>query len=100
MAVTPAHQIDVDMIVMIDVRTWRQHGGELIAGRALHVAQKSLLLRQTVPAILDADLASVSKRERGDVERIAEGMLGNARARVAVHAATGIGGNLPDLGNR
>src|SRR5215468_4004255 len=100
MAVAPAHQIDMDMIVMIDVRTWRQHRGELIAGRRLHVAQKPLLLGQTVPSILDSDLASVSKRERSDVERIAEGMLGNARARIAVHAATGIGGNLPHLGNR
>ena len=100
MAVTPAHQIDVDVVVVIDVRTRRQHRAELIAGRGLHVAQKALLLRQPAPAVLDRDFASVGERERRDVERVAEGVLGNARPRIAVHAATGIGGNLFDLDNR
>src|SRR5262249_52477995 len=44
MAVAPTHQIDVDVVVVIDVRARRQHGAELIAGRGLHVAQKALLL--------------------------------------------------------
>src|SRR5260370_32490870 len=35
MAVTPAHQVNVNMVVVIDVRARRQHGGELIAGRSL-----------------------------------------------------------------
>src|SRR5215468_11103141 len=100
MAVTPTHQIDVDVVVVIDVRAGRQHRAELIAGRGLHVAQKALLLRQPVPAVLYRDLASVGERERRDVERVAEGVLGNARPRIAVHAATGIGGNLFDLDNR
>src|SRR5215472_14994226 len=100
MAVAPTHQIDVDMVVVIDVRAGRQHRAELIAGRGLHVAQKTLLLRQAAPAVLHRDLASVGERERRDVERVAEGVLGNARPRIAVHAATGIGGDLFDLDNR
>ena len=44
MAVAPAHQIDVDVIVVMDVGARRQHGGELIAGGGLHVAQEALLL--------------------------------------------------------
>src|SRR5262249_39390897 len=79
MAVAPTHQIDVDMVVVIDVRAGRQHRAELIAGRGLHVAQKTLLLRQAAPAVLHRDLASVGKGERRDVERVAEGVLGNAR---------------------
>src|SRR6516225_5008842 len=100
MAVAPTHQIDVDMVVVIDVRAGRQHRAELIAGRGLHVAQKTLLLRQAAPAVLHRDLASVGERERRDVERVAEGVLGNARHRIAVHAATGIRGDLFDLDNR
>src|SRR5262245_65603946 len=86
MAIAPAHQIDVDMIVVIDVRARREHGGKLIAGGGLHVAQEALLLRQSAPAVLHRDPASVGAREGGDVERIAKGVLGNARARIAVHA--------------
>src|SRR2546423_15671956 len=71
------HQVDVHVIVVIGVRSRRQHGREAIAGRALHVAQKALLLRRAVPTGLDRDPAAVSKREDSDVERIAKGMLGN-----------------------
>ena len=77
--VAPPHQVDVDVIVVIDVGARRQHGGELLAGCALHVAQKALLFRRALPAVLHRDLAAVGEREGGDVERIAEGMLGNVR---------------------
>src|SRR5262249_17012611 len=98
--VAPAHQIDVDVVVVIDVRTRRQHPGEFTPSGRLYVAQKPRLFRQAMPAVLHRDLASVGEREGGDVERVAEGVLGDAGARIAVHAATGISGNLPDLGNR
>jgi hypothetical protein len=42
MTVAPTHEIDVHVIVVIDVRAWRQHRGELIAGGGLHVAQETL----------------------------------------------------------
>ena len=81
------HQVDMDVVVVETVRARRQHGGEALAGGALHVAQESLLFRCAAPAILDRDASAVGERERGDVERVAEGMLGDARARIAVHAA-------------
>src|SRR6266404_9785033 len=59
MAIAPAHQIDVDMVVVIDVRARRQHRAEFIAGRRLHVAQNSLLLGQTGPTVFHRDLTSV-----------------------------------------
>ena len=96
-AVVVAHQIDVNVIVMIDVGARCQHGGEFIARRRLHIVQKSLLLRRAMPAILHRDLVSVGQRELGNVERIAEGVLGNVRIRIAVHAAAGISGDLFDL---
>ena len=92
-----AHQIDVDVIVVIDVGARRQHGGELLAGGGLHVVQKALLFRQPLPAVLDRNVPSVGEREARDVERVAEGVLGNMRIGIAVHAAAGIGGDLPDL---
>src|SRR5580704_1092150 len=58
-AVIVPHQIDVDVIVVIDVGARRQHGGELVAGGRLYVVQKALLLGRTLPAILNADLVTV-----------------------------------------
>ena len=86
-AVIAPHQIDVDVIVMIDVGAGRQHGGEILARRRLHVVQESLLLRRAVPAVLHRDFVAVGQGELGDVERVAEGVLGNMRVRIAVHAA-------------
>src|ERR1700726_2612172 len=92
-----AHQVDVDVIIVIGVGAWREHGCELLAGRALDVAQKTLLFGKAMPAVLHRDVPAVGEREGGDVERVAEGVLGNMRVRIAVHAAAGIGGDLLDL---
>src|SRR6202140_2580080 len=51
-----AHQIDVDVIVVIDVGARRQHGGELLAGRGLHVAGQTLLSRSALPAVLQRNV--------------------------------------------
>ena len=67
-----AHQVDVDVIVMIDVGARRQHGRELLAGRGLHVAQESLLLRHSPPAVLHRDAAPVGEHEGCNIERVAE----------------------------
>src|SRR5579871_6134878 len=40
-----AHQIEVNVVVVIGVGARREHGGELLAGGRLDVAQKSLLFR-------------------------------------------------------
>ena len=66
----------------------------------MHVVQKTLLLRRAAPAILHADDVAIGKIEFGDIERIAESMLGNMRVRISVHPAAGIGGDLLDLGHR
>src|SRR5262245_31866640 len=42
-AAVTAHQIHVDVIIVIDVGAWRQHGAEFITGGELHVMQESLL---------------------------------------------------------
>ena len=77
----------MDVIVVMDVRARRQHGAELIARGALHVAQEALLLGQTMPAVLDGNGSPVGQSECGDVERVAESVLGDVRPRIAVHAA-------------
>src|SRR5579864_9072137 len=82
-----AHQIEVNVVIMIGVGAGREHGGKLPAGGRLDVAQKSLLFRQSSPALPHRDLASIGKRERRDVERVAEGVFGNMLVRIAVHAA-------------
>src|SRR5579872_2901895 len=61
-----AHQIEVNVVIVIGIGARREHGGELLASGRLDVAQKSLLFRQSSPAFLHGDLASVSKRERRD----------------------------------
>ena len=76
-AAITAHQIHVDVIVVINVGAWCQHGREFIAGSELHVVQESLLLGRAVPAVLHGDLVAVGEHEAGDVECIAESMLGN-----------------------
>src|SRR5262249_58410067 len=82
-----AHQIDMDMIGVMRVGARRQHRVEHLAGAALDVTQKSLLCRQAAPAVLYGNAPPVGEREGGDIERITEGMFGNVRMRIAVHAA-------------
>src|SRR5215471_4844988 len=77
LATRATHQVDVDVIVVIDVRARRQDGVELPACAGLHVAQETLLFRQAMPAVFDGDATPVRERERRDVERIAERMLRN-----------------------
>ena len=94
------HQVDVDVVVVELVGARRQHRGELVAGRALDVAQEALLLRRAAPAVLDGDAVAVGEHEGRDVERVAEGVLGDRRTRLPVHAAAGIGRDLLDLDDR
>ena len=92
-----AHQVDVDVIVVIGIGARRQHGGELLAGRGLHVAKKALLFRRASPAVLHRNLPSVGERETCDIQRIAKSVFGDMGVGIAVHAAAGIGRDLPDL---
>ena len=98
--VVPAHQVDMDVVVVKRVGSRCQHGGELLAGGRLHVVQEGLLLRRAVPAVLHIELAAIGQRESRDIERIAEGMLRDGGIGIAIHAAAGVGGNLLDLHHR
>ncbi len=93
-------EIDMDMVVVERVRSGRQDGAEALARRQLDVVEEAALLGQAVPAVLHSHAAAIGKREGGDIERIAEGVLGDRRAALAVHRAARIGGNLPDLRDR
>ena len=97
-AALAAHQVHVDVVVVIDVVAGRQHRRECLAGVKLHVVQEALLFRRAVPAVLDRDLAAVGEREAGDVERVAEGVLRHARA--ADHVAARVAADLVDRGDR
>src|ERR1700694_1486018 len=88
------------VVVVKAVRARRQYRGELLACPALNVEQKSLLFRPAMPAVLDRYRAAVGQYESGDVERVAKGMFGNLRVRIAVHAAAGISRDLLDLDHR
>ncbi len=53
-----------------------------------------------MPPVLYGNATAVGEGESGDIERIAECMLGNAGTSGAHHAATRIGGDLLDLRDR
>jgi len=85
-----AHQIHVDVVIVIHVGAGREYGREFFAGGKLHVVQKSLLLRRPVPAVLHGDLMPVGEHEFGDVEGIAERVFRDVGVRIAVHTAARI----------
>jgi hypothetical protein len=95
-----AREIDVNMIVVKSVRAGREHGREALACAGMDGAQKSALLGLAFPSALEIHLAAVGEAEARNVERIAEGVLGDGRPRLAVHGAAGIGGDLLDLDDR
>ena len=70
-----------------------QDGGEIAAGAVVDIAQEGLRLRIAEgPVVRDHDLAPVLKLEAGDVDGIAEGVLGEgAEPRFAIDAAAAIG---------
>ena len=86
---------------MEDVGAGAEHGGEALAGGAGDLAQEALLLRRAAgPVVAHRDHPLVGQLERADVERIAEGVLGNLGVGLAILVAAGIGRHLPDLDHR
>ena len=81
----------MEMVVVEGVGARPKHGGEVVAGAGEDLAQELLLLGGAAPALHDRDLAAVGEAEGHDVERIAEGMLRQPRAALAVARAAGIG---------
>src|SRR5262249_43975880 len=66
----------------------------------VNVAEKTLFFRGPVPSGLNSDASAVGEREGRNIDRIAEGMLGDSRAAGADHAATGIRRDLLNLSDR
>src|ERR1700679_2472359 len=56
-----AHQVHMDVVVVIGVGARREHRGELLARARLDVAQKTLLLGQTMPAVLHRDMPPIGE---------------------------------------
>src|SRR2546430_15330929 len=65
------HQVEMQVIVVVDVRSGPEHGRELLAGRRVHVVQETALLPQAAPAFPHRHLSSLWQRERGYGKRIA-----------------------------
>ena len=93
----PAHQVDMDVIVVRGVVPGREHRTEIVAGCEMHIAKEALFLRRAMPSFLHGNPPSVRKREGRDIDCIAERMFGNARAARADHASARIGRDLLDL---
>ncbi len=68
----------MNVIVVRRVIAGRQHRREIVASGQMNVVQEALLFRCAVPALLHRDLSPIGERKGGDVNCIAEGMLGNA----------------------
>ena len=94
-----AGKIDVEMVAMVR-RAGPEHGREALAGGRLDLAEESPLARIAVPAGPDGHLAAIPEDERGNVEGIAEGMLGETVAVDVVAAAAAVVGDLAEPDHR
>src|SRR4051812_38950836 len=79
-----ARQIEMEMIVVEHVGAWAEHGVEVAACADKNLTQELLFLRRAPPAPHDRHLASVGEAEGHDIDRVAEGVLGQPRAALAV----------------
>ena len=74
-------QIQMDVVVVEDVRARRQDGREIPAGAGVRLMQeRGLLAVRLLPVVDEINRSSVGEREAGDVDRVAEGMLGELGA--------------------
>ena len=99
---SPVHrQIQMEVVVMEHIRPGPQHGREMPAGAGVRLVQERPFLRvRLLPVAHDDDLAPVGEPEAGHVDRIAEGVLGELRARHVVDRAAGIGAEHVEFGYR
>ena len=67
----------MEVIVVEDVGAGPEHGREALAGGGVNLAQKAALLIGALPAVLDRHFATAREPEGSDIERVAEGVLGN-----------------------
>ena len=87
----------MEVVGVVTVAAGAEHRVELGTGAGERLLQKGPLARAPAPPPLQhLDLAAIGQAEGGNVQRIAEGMLGNLGAGNAVAGAAVIGGDLPD----
>ena len=85
-------QIQMDVVVVEHVRARREHGREIPAGARVRLMQEGALLAvRLLPVVDEVDFPPVGQREAGDIDRVAEGMFGQPRARDVVDGAATIG---------
>ncbi len=85
-------QIQVEVVVMEHVGARPEHRREMLAGARVRLVQKrGFLSVRLLPLARDHDLAPVGEPEAGDVDRIAERMFRQLRARDIVDRAAAIG---------
>lgn len=94
-------EIEMNVIVMKNIRSRREDSGEARAGAGLDAYEKGARgIVAARPIALNGDHASVGEMEAANINGIAEGMFGNLRAILIVHAATGISPHAVDPGDR
>src|SRR5579871_2112094 len=81
--------IEMQMIFMRRVGAWSEDGGEIAARCRSQRAQQIARSGDIAILFFDTDAAIVGQYERGDVDRIALGMLARDRARLIVSRPAG-----------
>src|SRR5215510_1296836 len=85
------------MVGVVAITSRAEHRVELGASRREDIAQESSLLGGAPrPVTEHRDLTAIRQLERGDIERVAEGMLGERTEMTSVPAAAPVRGDLPD----
>ena len=85
-------QIQMDVIVVEHVCAWREDGREIPACARLRVMQEGALLAvRLLPVVDEVDFPPVGQCETGDIDRVAEGVFGEPRARDVVDGAATVG---------
>ena len=90
-------EVEMDVVVVEHVRARPQDGGEIPAGPCVRlVEERGLLAVALLPVVDEIDRPPVGQGEARDVDRVAEGMLGELRAGDIVDGAATIGAEYVD----
>lgn len=68
-------KVHVEMVMVVTVSVWSEHGRELLAGAAMDSPKERLFVGVSTPAVFDGDFVSVYERERRNVEGIGAAVL-------------------------
>ena len=71
-----ASEVEMQMIFMICIGLWSQHGGKPAAGRPMRLTQKPPLCRaRRGPSLFDRNRPAVFKGKGQDIERIGKAVF-------------------------